>query len=366
VTSAPPTHLVHLIDHADPSTLALVRSLIAQPWAPPSSIWTVGHHAITDTAADLAMPIDRHLPCTTAVHALSRLSGPMRQMARLHGTVLFHGWSLRAAALASIAGAGAINGAKGTGVIATVNSESTMRTWATGLIRRRRIPVVTFSPLMRELLIRHRFRAEMIHVLDPILSEVQTASREALRRQWGLVDDRATVVLPVGGHVSEMDAMTAMLAVGLAAETARSIRLLIHPQAFGIDRARRMAAACGRDGVLLMDAVAGRPWEAAGAVDMALALGDGPGLGWAMAAGLPIVGRAGDLSHRLTDGTTALLSATTSPGALAQRIIELVDDPVRARQLGEAARQQVHHRTSDDVAQPWRRLYDASATAIGT
>ncbi|MEN6495143.1 MAG: glycosyltransferase family 4 protein [Thermoguttaceae bacterium] len=62
----------------------------------------------------------------------------------------------------------------------------------------------------------------------------------------------------------------------------------------------------------------------------------------AMAAGLPVVATAvGGVSECLIHGQTGLLVRPGSSQALAEALIELLADPVRCRQFGEAGRQRI-------------------------
>jgi len=60
----------------------------------------------------------------------------------------------------------------------------------------------------------------------------------------------------------------------------------------------------------------------------------------AMARGLPIVATGvGGVPELLQDGVTGLLRAAGDADALAAAVLELVDEPVRSRALGAAARE---------------------------
>ena len=62
----------------------------------------------------------------------------------------------------------------------------------------------------------------------------------------------------------------------------------------------------------------------------------------AMAAGCAVVATAvGGVPNMLDNGKTGLLVQSADPEALAQALIDLLDNPVRARTLGDAARQRV-------------------------
>ncbi|MDX6582326.1 MAG: hypothetical protein QOI10_1510 [Solirubrobacterales bacterium] len=67
----------------------------------------------------------------------------------------------------------------------------------------------------------------------------------------------------------------------------------------------------------------------------------------AMGAAAPIVATdVGGIGEAIEDGVTGRLVAARDPGALAGAIVDLIDDPQRARLLGEAARRRVIERFS--------------------
>lgn len=62
----------------------------------------------------------------------------------------------------------------------------------------------------------------------------------------------------------------------------------------------------------------------------------------AMALGRPVIStNVGGLSHVVRDGETGLLAPPSDSGQLAARMLELLNDPVKARRLGHAAREEV-------------------------
>lgn len=86
----------------------------------------------------------------------------------------------------------------------------------------------------------------------------------------------------------------------------------------------------------------------------------------AAATGRPVVStRTAGGMEIVEDGVTGLLAAVEDPADIAARIVELLDDPARARQMGAAARARVlerfdHERNLDAVVATWQR-----AAALG-
>ncbi len=342
--------LIHLFDRPDTLAMAMVRQLLVLEPLGPQQVWTVGRAEVAEAARDVGLHVDVHLTAGDALRSWSLVRRQIRGQLRgqAGGTqTIYHGWSPRIAAVAAMAGARR--------VIATAMTAEMSSLTAT-ILRRRAAAIVAFSPQQHDALL-PPFAPPHVKVMQPVVGDIGAGDRAALRRRWD-VDDSTRIVLAVGGDARDLDAMQAMLAVGLAAETGRPVRLLIHPDARGIDRARRMNRASGRESLLIADEVAAMPWQAAAGVDMALALSDGPGLSWAMHAGLPIVApRTPAMAGRLCHEETALLTSAASPGQLARAINELADDPALARRLGDSARTAAARFAPAVNLPSWQKLY---------
>jgi glycosyltransferase involved in cell wall biosynthesis len=77
----------------------------------------------------------------------------------------------------------------------------------------------------------------------------------------------------------------------------------------------------------------------------------------AMAAGVPVVATAvGGIPELVTDGETGRLVPTGDPMALARAVLELLDEPMRAAELGRAGRRRIEETYSFD------RMVDAFST----
>ena len=187
-----------------------------------------------------------------------------------------------------------------------------------------------------------------------------------LRRSWGVADTRTRIVIATGDPPETIDALLAMLSVGLAAETGRPLRLLIGPHAKNLARARRVIQDADRPEVLIVHETADQPWESLGAVDFVLAMNSGPAICWAMAAGMPIVARDNYAARQqLSHDHTALLGRADSAGDLARQIIRLYDHPDLARTIADNARHTAVKRYS--VAQNlsgWHRMYEQLAATL--
>ncbi len=82
----------------------------------------------------------------------------------------------------------------------------------------------------------------------------------------------------------------------------------------------------------------------------------------AMAFGLPIVATAaGGIPEAVEDGVTGLVVPVRNPVALAQGLLELLDDPERRRRLGASGRRRFRERfTADRMVEETLRVYEAT------
>jgi glycosyltransferase involved in cell wall biosynthesis len=88
----------------------------------------------------------------------------------------------------------------------------------------------------------------------------------------------------------------------------------------------------------------------------------------AMAAGLPVVATAvGGIPELVTDGQTGRLVPTGDPMALARALLDLIDEPMRAAELGRAGRRQIEQTYSfDRMVDAFTTLYLSELAARGT
>jgi glycosyltransferase involved in cell wall biosynthesis len=158
-------------------------------------------------------------------------------------------------------------------------------------------------------------------------------------------DEQTPVVLAAGDPPEAVDAPTALLSIGMVRETGRPVRLLISPRAEGLRRAARIAAEAGRAELLAVPPLAEQPWRSLPGVDLVLAMNAGLSTAWGMAGAKPIAAPATPgLRHQLTDDKTAQLGPPGKEGELARRVIQLLEQPERSRQLADRARQEAARR----------------------
>ena len=86
----------------------------------------------------------------------------------------------------------------------------------------------------------------------------------------------------------------------------------------------------------------------------------------AMACARPVIGaRVGGIKSTVVDGETGFLVRPQDPGVLARRLVDLMDDPVRASAFGEAGRERVaRHYTWAGVARDILAVYERASTVF--
>ncbi len=134
-----------------------------------------------------------------------------------------------------------------------------------------------------------------------------------LRAHWQAPEE-AFILALLGDWPAAADALGGIVAVGLAAETGRPLRMLAHPRARGIDRAIAIAAAMGRADRVITDERALPPWPILPAVDAALAIGPhcARSVEAAKAAGVAVVRGEGDVPRELSRALVAAHDAAAN------------------------------------------------------
>lgn len=161
--------------------------------------------------------------------------------------------------------------------------------------------------------------------VEPVFAPRLLAPRNghAWRRRDG---DRVVALLADDPRAA--DAAAGVLTIAIAEEADRDrpdaprLRLLAHPDAAGIARARRITDDAGAPHRLLVDPEMDRPWRVLTSCDAALLWGSGHGVAaaWTRLAGLPVVtadsGSARDAAARLRTLPRDVRPVTPEPPAL--------------------------------------------------
>ena len=191
-------------------------------------------------------------------------------------------------------------------------------------------------------------------------------NREAIRAPLK-VDDDTLLVAALADPPGAVEALDALMAVGLAREAGRLVLVVISPNARRVGRAQRLVESLSRGRRMIVDERIDRPWELLGGCDAALVIRAGLSAAWAMAAGLPIVAPATpEIGDQLTHGQTALLASPGKVARLAAQFCRLIDDPPLRQRLGGEAQSQAHDRfAAAPAAEQWWRLAQDVATDRG-
>ncbi|MHB1155478.1 MAG: glycosyltransferase [Phycisphaerales bacterium] len=196
-----------------------------------------------------------------------------------------------------------------------------------------------------------------------------SADRMTLRERWGVSDGERVVVL-LCDQPGEADADQALIAAGLAAETGRPWRLLLHPEAKNLSMAQHVTRQMGHAGRIILDRRVAVTWRVLPGCDAAIWLtpgtapapgsqtsgmsstsgGGGLALVWAMMSGVPIVAEPHDwLAH----DATAWIGRTGRSRTLASLLCRVYDQPGDAKRLGEAAWADAKRRFDPAQAAAW-------------
>ena len=200
------------------------------------------------------------------------------------------------------------------------------------------------------------------------LTEFHPANRVDVRAEWGLADD-----VPVIGWVGRLDRKKrvedVLAAASVLARQRADVRWMIvgGPNFFYPEHEAVLHALADRlglgDRVRFLGDRADVPRLMAG-MDALVWLSEGEGmphvLAEAGAAGLPVVvTRDNGSEQQITDGRSGLFVPKRNPGAVAEALIRLIDDPTLRRQLGDGLRRTVEERYAIEVVIPqWRAMLD--------
>jgi glycosyltransferase involved in cell wall biosynthesis len=184
-----------------------------------------------------------------------------------------------------------------------------------------------------------------VAVLVPPVSQERLDERwrEALRDGLGLEPGTFVVGL-LGEPITGADAEVSAHAAGRLMLAGRDVRLLMHPASARRADVTRLLRRVGVDRLLIPHKSLAEPWRVVAALDAALLVSRGattnalPAL-WAMAAAVPVIAERSEMTEEvLADGRTGWLVPSGDYHAVADRLLDLVDDRAGARRLGDGGR----------------------------
>jgi len=201
-------------------------------------------------------------------------------------------------------------------------------------------------------------------------------SRDALRRGWGLDDPRVRTVAMLDDPPGSTSAVTGLLAAGLAAESLAArpgcdliVRLLVHPRQRHHARAQAMTHDIGRPGRIVQEPALATPWAVLPGCDAAMVLGSvGPGVGWALAAGVPVIAPDDDATRAcLGDAADWPLGRPGCARSFAHQIETVLTEPDARARWGEPGRARARRGFDPVPARAaWSRALAAAVRAPGT
>lgn len=323
----------HLIETATltdrPATAALLADFLqAVPEDQDHAVWTVGPHEAPEAAARLGLRVDYHanLGASTAVLRSRALGG-------LTGFDCVHAWTYGASTMTTFLPPTV----KRRLTLTHSPHPATMHPAAVRAQRRAPVESICVVDHIAADLNEHALDRGGAVTVDPLInrSRIDATTRRALRLRAGVASDDTLLVVAMDEPPGRIDALTAMLAVGLIEATGRDVRLVIGPRARGLGRAIRVTEATDQRRCVIVMSEADEPWTIAPACDAALVTEPGLGSAWAMLAGLPVVSPC--MGGGLVADETALLARNGRAGEFARTLRSLHDDRDRASRIGAAA-----------------------------
>lgn len=287
--------VLHLItDRPRPSDMLLAWACDSAGAAEGPRVWTLGGAGLPGRVAalqrgDVGGEVEiEHIAAGGGIGRRFAAMLRLRRKLRRDRPDVIHAWSVDAAAVAAWA-------CPGLPIVLTtdVPMAGKLAAWQRAALRGGRwLTWLSPHPPTAERLKELRLGEARALRVDPPVNLERLADREGrVRRRlgWGVNEERTRIVMLVSDRPEAIEAMSAVLGVGLAWETGRDLRLVISPRASQLERALRVLRDVEQEDRVIVDAAADRPWEVAHAVDAALVPGDGLSLAWATTSGLPTV-----------------------------------------------------------------------------
>ena len=203
--------------------------------------------------------------------------------------------------------------------------------------------------------------------VDTSIFRPRPNERQALRRELGAGPEEK-LVISVGRMAPEKDYPTLLKAVAALAGQAPGCRLvmvgpgpelpLLEDLARKLDMNQRVVWLGERADIPELLAAADVFALSSRSEGVSIAILE------AMASGLPVVATAvGGNAELVEQGTTGILSPPANPGALAQALLALLNDPARAEHMGQAGRARAQRNFSlEAMVRSYAGLYRAASS----
>lgn len=373
--------VLHLIDPGSPGGGACTLQLLSEPLQRLNSVRQdvilIGHERHEQLARDVGVvPTGRLSPPANepalAGFAGSALKAIIREYEAVQGRYdIIHTWTARSTLLAAMAAPNRRRLAS----LAVGPVNSFVMQLLSAILEQRPCPLLTTSRSVKRDFTAMGLPAHLIAVLRPAVhpEAVELTDRSTLRARWGAGKDTFIVGL-LAEPVNWCDARAAVNILGLAVESGRDVRLVLHPRAAYRLDAERWAEQVGFDHRVILEDDIAVPWRVVNGLDAALLLGDDtstfdlrrrgsafsllfgggralrpmPGVMpalWAMAAGVPVIAEnSAAVKEFIEDGVTGLVVNQHDRNQAADRLTRLYDDRTIGGRLGAAARAHVNER----------------------
>lgn len=179
------------------------------------------------------------------------------------------------------------------------------------------------------------------HAVD--FSEINQARSTDVRHR--VAGEAGPVILTPGPAIRGAGQFETLWACAMLQQIFPSIRVVSPHQAPETDRLRRLALSLGLPGMLLTPGASFIMPELVAASDVLVAApgdeADAEPIGWAMAAGVPVIGSARrSVTELLADRSNGLLCINNQPRRIAAALLRLLEDGSLRSRLAETARGQ--------------------------
>ena len=181
----------------------------------------------------------------------------------------------------------------------------------------------------------------------------ETLDREAFRGSLGVSPEDAVVVMVANFFPYKRHETLLRAACGILADRPKTKFLMLGRESDEIENLKKMAADRGIASNIRWLGARKDVADILSIADIGVLCSESEALGNSileyMDAGLPVVAtETGGIPEMVLDGITGWLFAVGDADTLGRRLRELLDDPVRARQMGNAGRERVRENFSSD------------------
>lgn len=213
-------------------------------------------------------------------------------------------------------------------------------------------------------------KVELVYSGVELGNELDIEDRDAFRRSLGVSPEDAVVVMMANFFLYKRHETLLRAASRILTERPKTKFLMLGRESHEIENLKEMASGRGiADAVQWLGAREDVP-EILSIADIGVLCSESEALGNSileyMNAGLPVVAtETGGIPELVVDGVTGWLFAVGDDDTLGRRLCDLLGDPARARQMGEAGRERTQQNFSlERMVSGYAEIYEARMARI--